>query len=116
MPRLFGASNLQDDGTLTVPQDAVEALGIHPGDPAQVRVESATDHGDRINPTSLSRAKSSMTRRTPEQIAKAQARATELYVPMRPVPPGKTLAEVVVGQWPGDETDEQIEAALRELS
>lgn len=32
------------------------------------------------------------------------------------VVPGKTLADVVCGQWPGDETDEQIEAALAELS
>ena len=34
----------------------------------------------------------------------------------RPLPPGKTLEDVIVGQWPGDETDEEIMTALAELS
>ena len=53
---------------------------------------------------------------TPEQIAEAQTRAMDAYKPIRTVPPGKTLADIVSGKWPGDETDAQIEAALRELS
>ena len=57
-----------------------------------------------------------MTHRTPEQIAEARARATAAYQPLRPVPSGKTLADIVSGKWPGDETDEQIQAALDELS
>lgn len=67
-------------------------------------------------PTPLSIAIARMTSRTPEQVAEAQVRAIETYLPRRPVPAGKTLAELVCGQWPGDETDEQIEAALSELS
>ncbi len=36
--------------------------------------------------------------------------------PAKPLPPGKTLEDMVVGKWPGDETDEQIRLALEELS
>src|SRR5205085_696620 len=110
------ASKLNDDGSLAVPRHAVEELGIRPGDPVRVRVEAASDNGDRTRPTMLSRARQAMTHRTPEQIAEAQARAMDAYEPRRPVPRGKTLADVVSGQWPGDETDDQIEAALRDLS
>ena len=67
-------------------------------------------------PTALSRAVYEMTHRTPEQIAEAQVRAMERYKPRRAVPPGKTLADMVSGKWPGDETVEQITAALEDLS
>ena len=36
--------------------------------------------------------------------------------PRRLPPPGKTAWDMVVGQWPGDETDEEIRQALEELS
>ncbi len=36
--------------------------------------------------------------------------------PRRLPPPGKTAMQMVVGQWPGDETDEEIFQALEELS
>ena len=36
--------------------------------------------------------------------------------PRVPPPPGKTSLQMVVGQWPGDETDEQVNKALEELS
>src|SRR5437660_1478265 len=62
--------------------------------------------------SALDAAVFAMTHRTPQQIADAQARAMKAYRPERIVPPGKTLAEIVSGQWPGDETDEQIEMAL----
>ena len=99
-----------------MPKHAVEEFGIHPGDEVRVRVEAPMENGDCTQSTMLARARYAMTHRTPEQIAEAQARAMETYQPLRPVPPGKTLADVVSGQWPGDETDEQIETALRELS
>ncbi|HLK58753.1 MAG TPA: hypothetical protein VKU00_19430 [Chthonomonadaceae bacterium] len=53
--------------------------------------------------------------RTPEEIAEARARVLEASPPPRELPEGKTLEEVVMGQWLGDETDEQILDAL-ELS
>ena len=36
--------------------------------------------------------------------------------PRRLLPPGKTVWDMIVGQWPGDETDEEINKALEELS
>jgi|SRR5579862_2343316 len=54
--------------------------------------------------------------RTPEQIAEARARVLQASPAPRELPEGKTLEEVVMGQWPGDETDEQILEALEKLS
>jgi uncharacterized protein (DUF433 family) len=36
--------------------------------------------------------------------------------PLNPAPPGSNWLEQIRGQWPGDETDEEIEKALEELS
>lgn len=56
------------------------------------------------------------TSRTPEQIEQARERLLKASRPARPLPEGKTLADVVEGQWPGDETDEQVRDALERLS
>ena len=116
MAAVMFASKLKNDGSLTMPKQAVEELGIQPGDDVQVRVEAANNVGAPTLTTPLARARYEMAHRTPEQIAEAQARAMELYQPVRAVPPGKTVADVVSGQWPGDETDDEIDNALRELS
>lgn len=34
------ASKLKDDGSFTIPQEAVETLGLHPGDEITVRIET----------------------------------------------------------------------------
>ena len=57
-----------------------------------------------------------LTDRTPEQVVADRERIMAASRPPRPLPPGKTLADVVVGSWPGDETDEQVRKALEELS
>ena len=67
---------------------------------------------DENEPTALEIALEKMRNRTPEDIAAARA----LIQPGRPLPPGKTLEDMVWGKWPGDETDEEINAALEELS
>ena len=36
------ASKLKDDGTFAVPDEAVEALGLHPGDEITVRIETTS--------------------------------------------------------------------------
>ena len=36
--------------------------------------------------------------------------------PRSPTPPGTTWLEAIRGQWPGDESDEEIERALKEMS
>lgn len=56
-----------------------------------------------------------LTSRTPEQIAADRDELLKSSRPPRPLPPGKTFLEAV-GPWPGDETDEEIAAALERLS
>lgn len=79
--------------------------------PMDVQIQEKEEDMD-----ALSRAIEAMTHRTPVQKAAAREHALAAYPPRRPLPPGKTFSEVVAGKWPGDETDEQIEAALEELS
>ena len=57
-----------------------------------------------------------MNSRTPEQILADRAEVFANSPPPTPIPPGKTLDDMVMGQWPGDETDEEIRLALKELS
>jgi len=66
--------------------------------------------------TSLGRGLKEMLSRTPEQVREARARLFATARPARPLPPGKTLEDVIVGKWPGDETDEEIARALEDLS
>ena len=55
-------------------------------------------------------------KRTPEEIAEAHSRMLQASPAPRPLPEGKSLEDVIMGQWPGDETDEQIFEALEKLS
>jgi predicted DNA-binding antitoxin AbrB/MazE fold protein len=75
--------------------------------------EVSVDTGDT---SALDLAARKLTGRTAEQVAADRDRLLASSPPPRPLPPGKTLADVVVGQWPGDETDEQIRDALERLS
>lgn len=79
---------------------------------SEVTVE-VTPPGD--NPA-LERAIRWLTSRTPEEIMATRERILKASRPARPLPEGKTLAEVVQGLWPGDETDEQVREALERLS
>jgi antitoxin component of MazEF toxin-antitoxin module len=47
------ASKLKEDGSLTIPQEAVEELGLHPGDEVQVRVEAANGIATSASPKML---------------------------------------------------------------
>ena len=66
------------------------------------------------NPDALARAVAAMINRTPEQRRAARERAIREFRPEYDLPPGKTIFDVV--KWPGDETEEEIFAALDELS
>jgi hypothetical protein len=85
----------------------------------RVRVEivdnSNTDMDDD-RPIPIDEAISAYLNRSPEEKAAARARVLASVQPGRPLPPGKTLRDVIVGKWPGNETDEEIAAALEELS
>ena len=65
---------------------------------------------------SLEAAIARMTSRTPKEIASVRERILAATPPPRELPEGKTIFDVVMGKWPGDETDEQIYEALRKLS
>lgn len=54
--------------------------------------------------------------RTDADAERTLAELLAIARPPRPLPEGKTLSDVVEGSWPGDETDEQIRAALERLS
>ena len=56
-----------------------------------------------------------ITNRSPEELRANWEYIVSVSPPPRPLPPGKTLDDMVMGQWPGDETDEEILAALEDL-
>jgi hypothetical protein len=62
--------------------------------------------------TAIARLKS----RDPREKAALRERILSAIPPPMPLPPGKTLEDVVMGQWPGDESDEVVFAALEKLS
>lgn len=64
----------------------------------------------------LAEAIARLNNRTHEEIMAARARVLAASPPPLPLPEGKTMNDVILGQWPGDETDEEVNAALRELS
>jgi hypothetical protein len=69
-----------------------------------------------INPNALAEARQKLLNRTPEEKEEARVRLLQRSRRARPLPEGKTFVDVVCGQWPGDETEEQILEALRKLS
>ncbi len=116
MPTCTFETRIQHDGSVTVPAEAAKQLGLHPGDQVTVQIEAGNGSKSINLPPALRKAVAAMTSRSSDEIAAARARAIETHQPIRTVPKGKTLADVISGQWPGDESDEQIEVALREIS
>ena len=57
-----------------------------------------------------------MIHRTPEQITEARARVLAGSPEPRPLPRGKTLEDVIVGQLADDKNEAEVLAALEELS
>ena len=64
----------------------------------------------------IARAVTRFQSRAPDQLLADRDRILGLTPPPRPIPEGKTLFDVVQGTWPGDESDEEIRAALERLS
>lgn len=58
----------------------------------------------------------SLKHRTEAEVEETRRRLDALSRPPAPIPEGKTLSDMVEGKWPGDETDEQINEALKRLS
>lgn len=81
------------------------------------KIAADRDHwmGQGLN-EALAEAIARWRNRTPEEVTVMQKEYLALARPGKPLPPGKTLADMVLGKWPGDETDEEISAALERLS
>lgn len=93
--------------------------GILEGDKIKIsllNIIRANPEEEAEDPQALDRAVSRITKRTPEEVEAARIRLFQQSRPPREIPAGQTLADVICGQWPGDETDEQILAALEKLS
>ena len=71
---------------------------------------------DDTDPDALAKAISQMLNRTPEELEQTRARIFREMEPPLPLPEGKTIFDVICGQWPGDETDEEVFEALKKLS
>ena len=67
-------------------------------------------------PDALTQAIAKLKSRAPEQIAEARDQLFQAAKPSRPLPAGQSIFDVIGGQWPGDETDEEVLAALEKLS
>ncbi len=67
-------------------------------------------------PELLEEATRRMTSRTPEQVLADREAILKTARRARPLPPGKTLADVVAGTWPGDESDDEVRMQLERLS
>lgn len=84
--------------------------------PAAVEELAGHDTSANGEPDALALAIRRMSSRTPEQVMADRERVLALSPAPRPLPAGKTLADVVGGTWPGDETDEAIYEMLERLS
>jgi hypothetical protein len=94
-------------------QDA-EAHGMNIADYVRTLIERSI--GPKSKESVLEQSLREILHRTPEEKAMMREALLAAARPAKPLPEGKTLEDMVVGKWPGDETDEVIEAALRELS
>ena len=73
------------------------------------------EEGAQENPEALASAVSAMIERTPDQVKAAQEAALRDFPPERELPTGKTIFDVIP-RIRGNETDEQVLAALERLS
>jgi hypothetical protein len=74
---------------------------------------STAEPAHEPRPDPIAEAMARIMNRTPEQVMADRERILAKSPPPHPIPPGKTWIDMVVGQWPGDETDEEIEEWLR---
>lgn len=74
------------------------------------------DNGTTDGHSPLDAAIARLNTRTPAEIAAARNRVLAASPKPLPIPEGKTLSDMIMGKWPGTETDEQINTALERLS
>lgn len=92
----------------------IEELSLPNG--AEVEFEPRVVEEARTREESLPEYLKWLHGRTPEEIEETRRQVCAISSPTTPLPPGKTFSDMVEGKWPGDETDEQVHAALERLS
>lgn len=100
-------------------EDLAQESGVSVADYAHNILEDNLERlraKDCPKPTYYEEIMARITNRTPEQIAEAQHRAIAILPAPRPLPPGKTLEDVIYGQLPDDDPDKEIIAILKEIS
>jgi hypothetical protein len=97
------------------PTQLAEQLRLLP-ESQKYRMTLTLEEAEEEEAESLEAAIARITNRTPEEIAAARERLFAATPPPRELPEGKTVLDVVMGTWPGDETDEQVFEALARLS
>lgn len=73
------------------------------------------DTDKRLDEPTVEERLDALMRRTPEEIAEDRRRILAKSRRARPLPPGKTLEDVIVGCLPDDMTDEEVRKALADL-
>ncbi len=89
-----------------------EAEGMGLG--LDIYITQLVEHSGHSSP--LDRAMQTLRGRTADARSALRAEVLAGSRSARPLPPGKTLEELVVGTWPGDESDSTVNEALKELS
>jgi hypothetical protein len=79
-------------------------------------LEELAEREAAARPSRLERELAWLASRTKEDVEATRQALLSASRPARSVPEGQTLADVVEGKWPGDETDEQVRSALDRLS
>ncbi len=99
---------------LTAPPDAEERFG--PCQLTRATIQRMAEELAKAGPEDqLVQAIVAHATRTPEQIEATRAAIMARSRPERPLPPGKTLDDVVQGIWPGNETAEEIQDMLDDM-
>lgn len=97
------------------PSQLTEQLLALP-DSQKYRMTLVSEEPDEDGAASLEEVMTRMANRTPEEIATLRERLLAATPPPKDLPSGKSIFDVVMGKWQGNETDEQIFAALEKLS
>lgn len=92
----------------TLLEEAVRAKGL-------LATSNGLEPDDDDDPEALARAIKAMIKRTPEEKKAAQERVLRECQPVRELPPGKTIFDVIP-RIRGNETDEEVLLALERLS
>jgi len=115
MPHPEGMNDMAQQTYEGTPTQLAEQLRLLPGS-QKYRMTLTPEENAEEEAESLEAAIARNTDRTPEEIVAARERLFAATPPPRELPEGKTVLDVIMGTWPGNETDEQIFDALEKLS